>query len=147
MLQTTLNSENKLSTAIYCISNDFGCSDKANYRKEVSIMKKLLFILVAMISMVSLVKSVQADMGWYEATINYAGTNSNTPDRAYINATSTNNSWPGSYWFVTDGEAAKTALAVALTAWSTGGPVMIILDDADLNNYSDFYGIFAAPAK
>lgn len=110
-------------------------------------MKKVVIFLAAIITIISVVKSVQADMGWYEAEINYAGTNSNTPDRVYINATSTNNSWPGAYWFVTNGEAANSALAIALTAWSIGGPVTIILDDTNLNNYAEFYGIFAAPMQ
>lgn len=110
-------------------------------------MKKVIIILAAIITITFAVKSVQAEMGWYEATINYAGTNSNVPDRVYINATSTNNSWSGAYWFVTDGEAANSALAIALTAWSIGGPVMIILDDTKLNNYAEFYGIFAAPMQ
>ena len=107
-------------------------------------MKKVIIILVAIITIFGAVKSVKAAKVWYESTINYVGVDTNSQDIVYIKATSTNQSWFGAKWFIVSGKESKSALAIALTAWSIGAPILVILEDTDLNDWAPVYGIFAA---
>ena len=110
-------------------------------------MKKMILIMVLMCGLVILTGEAQAAMQWYTTTINYTGVNTAPPDVVYINATSSDGSWVGPRWFVATGSEAKAVLATALTAWSMGAPVILVLENTDIDEWSPCYGIFAAPIQ
>jgi hypothetical protein len=110
-------------------------------------MKKFFIILLAIIAITCAVKSVKAAQKWYEVTINYAGVSTTSQDIVYINVTSANQSWSGAKWFLVSGKESKSALAIALTAWSIGSTVFVTLDDTNLNDWAPVYGIFTAPMQ
>ena len=110
-------------------------------------MKKIIIVLAMACLLVTVAGPAQAALAWYTCTINYAGVNTDDADVVYVNATSTQGSWPGQRWYIATGSEAKAVLATALSAWSMGAPIIIVLDDADLDEWSPMYGIFAAPAQ
>jgi hypothetical protein len=110
-------------------------------------MKKVIIMLALAGLLVTVAGPAQATLQWYPATINYAGVNSQATNTVYINVTSPDGYWTGGKWFITTGSEAKAVLATALSAWSMGATVMIVLDDASLTDWSPCYGIFTAPIQ
>lgn len=110
-------------------------------------MKKVIMLLAIAALLVTVAGPAQATLGWYMATINYAGVNTQDANVVFINATSQAGTWTGGRWFIATGSEAKAALAVALSAWSMGAPIILVLDDAGLAEWSPCYGIFAAPSQ
>ncbi|MFC1798573.1 hypothetical protein ACFLZL_02055 [Thermodesulfobacteriota bacterium] len=108
-------------------------------------MKKIILLLVISSLLLMFAGPAQATKGWYTCTISYAGLNTDTPDVVYVNAVSQNGTWSGGRWFVVTGSEAKAVLATALAAWSMGTPVILVLDDAGLAEWSPLYGIFTTP--
>ena len=97
--------------------------------------------------LVTIAGPAQATLQWYPATINYAGVSSSVANVVYINATSPDGYWTGGKWFIATGSEAKAVLATALSAWSMGATIMIVLDDGSLTDWSPCYGIFTAPIQ
>jgi hypothetical protein len=110
-------------------------------------MKKVMIMLAIAALLVTVAGPAQAAMKWYSVTINYAGVNTTPANVVYVNVTSQDGSWSGAKWYIATGTEAKACLATALSAWSMGAPVMLVLDDTDLDDWSPMYGIFAAPAQ
>jgi curli biogenesis system outer membrane secretion channel CsgG len=108
-------------------------------------MKKVIMLLAIAALLVTVAGPAQATMAWYTVTINYTGVNTTDANVVYINATSQSGGWTGSRWFIATGSEAKAVLATALSAWSMGASVILVLDDAGLAEWSPCYGIFAAP--
>jgi hypothetical protein len=109
-------------------------------------MKKVILILAFVALLVTVAGTAQADLGWYPATITYAGLMTTAGDVVFIYADSTDEAWTGSRWFVAYSET-KAILATALSAWSMGAPIYIVLDSASLTEWSPCYGIFTSPIQ
>lgn len=109
-------------------------------------MKKVILMLAIAALLVTVAGPAQAELKWYNATITYAGLLTTQADTIFISADSTDEVWVGSRWFVATGSESKAVLATALSAWSMGAPIIIVLDDASLAEFSPCYGILAAPA-
>ena len=110
-------------------------------------MKKVIPILAFIAFLVTVAGPAQAEYTWYNATITYAGVYTPVADTVFINAVSTDGVWTGSRWFITTGSDAKAVLATALSAWSMGAPIIIILDSDQLTEYSPCYGILTKPLQ
>jgi hypothetical protein len=108
-------------------------------------MKKVILIVVFIILLVTIAGTAQADKKFFPATILYAGAWTHVADTMLFQAESTNGAWSGATWFLIASTDYKTQLAVALTAWSSDAPVLLYMEETDLDQWSPCYGIFAAP--
>jgi hypothetical protein len=108
-------------------------------------MKNVIIILAIAACIMIVAAPAQAEKQWYSATVNYAGVDAADANITYINATSTNESWEGMKWFIITGSEAHAALAIALSAVSLSSPVIIMLDNTDLDDWSPCYGIVITP--
>jgi hypothetical protein len=108
-------------------------------------MKKVILMLAIAALLVTVAGQAQAAKQWYQATITYAGALTQTGDNLYIYADSASDAWTGKKWFIVSGDQWKAHLAVALTAWSMEAPVLLQLEETDLDDWSPCYGIFIAP--
>ena len=108
-------------------------------------MKKVILALAIAALLVTVAGTAQAAKQWYQVNISYAGALTQTGDALFIVADSTSDAWPGIRWFIISGSQYKANMAVALTAWSMDAPVIIQLEETDIDNYSPCFGIFIAP--
>jgi hypothetical protein len=109
-------------------------------------MKKVILILAIATLLVTVAGTAQAELGWYPVTITYTGLMTTAGDAVMIYADSTNDAWTGSRWFVATSQT-KAILATALSAWSMGVPIYLILDSSALISWSPCYGIFTSPTQ
>lgn len=110
-------------------------------------MKKVILILAFVALLVTVAGPVQAAQGWFPATITYAGIITTAGDVVIIAADdSTDTYWTGDRWFIASSQT-KAILATALSAWSMGAPVYLILDSDSLTDWSECYGIFTRPIQ
>ena len=110
-------------------------------------MKKVILILALVALLVTVAGTAQAAKKFFPATILYAGAWTHVADTMLFQAESTTGAWPGGRWFLISGDQYKTQLAIALTAYTMGAPVLLYLEQTDIDEWSPCFGIFAAPSQ
>jgi hypothetical protein len=110
-------------------------------------MKKVILILALVALLVTVAGTAQAAKKFFPATITYAGAWTHVADTMVFQAESTTGAWTGAVWYLVASSDYKTQLAVALTAYSMGAPVLLYMEETDLDAWSPCYGIFVAPQQ
>ena len=90
-------------------------------------MKRKALLVMAIMCLFGILASTEvAFAGWCRCKITEAGMDSTNV--VYIRATSNDQTWPGERYFLASGDQAKTYLAIALAAISSGFDVYLSLN-------------------